>query len=86
MVRIIGIDPGLRRCGWGVIESEGNRLSYVAWAFLGLVPTVPGLEDRTLCVPFALVIVTAVRELRERPAASAVGTARDWDSSALARP
>jgi crossover junction endodeoxyribonuclease RuvC len=30
MVRIIGIDPGLRRCGWGVIESEGNRLSFVA--------------------------------------------------------
>src|SRR4029079_9931930 len=30
MVRIIGIDPGLRRCGWGVIESEGNRLIYVA--------------------------------------------------------
>lgn len=29
-VRIIGIDPGLRRCGWGVIESTGNRLSYVA--------------------------------------------------------
>jgi crossover junction endodeoxyribonuclease RuvC len=30
MVRIIGIDPGLRRCGWGVIESEGNRLRYLA--------------------------------------------------------
>jgi crossover junction endodeoxyribonuclease RuvC len=30
MVRIIGIDPGLRRCGWGIIESEGNRLAYVA--------------------------------------------------------
>lgn len=29
-VRIIGIDPGLRRCGWGVIESVGNRLSFVA--------------------------------------------------------
>ena len=29
-VRIIGIDPGLRRCGWGVIESEGNRLRFVA--------------------------------------------------------
>lgn len=27
--RIIGIDPGLRRCGWGVIESLGNRLSFV---------------------------------------------------------
>ncbi len=30
LVRIIGIDPGLRRCGWGIIESAGNRLSFVA--------------------------------------------------------
>jgi crossover junction endodeoxyribonuclease RuvC len=29
-VRILGIDPGLRRTGWGVIEAEGNRLIYVA--------------------------------------------------------
>ena len=29
-VRIIGIDPGLRRCGWGIIESSGNRLVFVA--------------------------------------------------------
>jgi crossover junction endodeoxyribonuclease RuvC len=29
-VRIIGIDPGLRRTGWGVVESDGVRLSYVA--------------------------------------------------------
>ena len=29
-VRLLGIDPGLRRCGWGVIDSVGNRLSYVA--------------------------------------------------------
>ncbi|CDP52912.1 Crossover junction endodeoxyribonuclease RuvC [Devosia sp. DBB001] len=29
-VRIIGIDPGLRRCGWGIIESTGNRLTFVA--------------------------------------------------------
>ncbi|WFU41874.1 crossover junction endodeoxyribonuclease RuvC [Bradyrhizobium sp. CB82] len=29
-VRILGIDPGLRRTGWGVIEAEGNRLVYVA--------------------------------------------------------
>ncbi|RUT34654.1 crossover junction endodeoxyribonuclease RuvC [Arsenicitalea aurantiaca] len=28
--RIIGIDPGLRRCGWGVIESTGNRLAFIA--------------------------------------------------------
>lgn len=29
-VRIIGIDPGLRRVGWGIVASEGSRLSYVA--------------------------------------------------------
>lgn len=30
MIRILGIDPGLRRTGWGVIETDGVRLSYVA--------------------------------------------------------
>ncbi|SFK04189.1 crossover junction endodeoxyribonuclease RuvC [Methylocapsa palsarum] len=29
-IRIIGIDPGLRNLGWGVIEVEGSRLAYVA--------------------------------------------------------
>ncbi len=30
MIRIIGIDPGLRRTGWGIIESLGNSLRFVA--------------------------------------------------------
>lgn len=30
LIRIIGIDPGLRRTGWGIIESDGVRLAYVA--------------------------------------------------------
>jgi crossover junction endodeoxyribonuclease RuvC len=29
-IRILGIDPGLRRTGWGVLDVTGNRLSYVA--------------------------------------------------------
>jgi crossover junction endodeoxyribonuclease RuvC len=29
-MRLIGLDPGLRRTGWGVIEAAGNRLAYVA--------------------------------------------------------
>jgi crossover junction endodeoxyribonuclease RuvC len=29
-IRIIGLDPGLRRTGWGVVDCEGNRLTYVA--------------------------------------------------------
>lgn len=34
--RILGIDPGLQKCGWGVIESEGNRLRFIA---SGLIKT-----------------------------------------------
>ena len=30
MPRLLGIDPGLRFTGWGVIESDGNRLRHVA--------------------------------------------------------
>ena len=29
-IRILGLDPGLRRTGWGVIAVEGSRLTWVA--------------------------------------------------------
>lgn len=29
-MRVIGIDPGLRSLGWGVIEVDGSRLGHVA--------------------------------------------------------
>ncbi|HET7411049.1 MAG TPA: crossover junction endodeoxyribonuclease RuvC [Pararhizobium sp.] len=29
-IRIIGIDPGLRRTGWGIVETLGNTLRFVA--------------------------------------------------------
>ena len=29
-MRVIGIDPGLRRTGWGVVDVEGTRLRHVA--------------------------------------------------------
>jgi crossover junction endodeoxyribonuclease RuvC len=28
-IRILGIDPGLRRTGWGVVEVAGNRLGFL---------------------------------------------------------
>lgn len=49
MARIIGIDPGLRRCGWGVIESEGNRLTYVACGTL-TPPTDLPLAERLVLI------------------------------------
>jgi len=35
-MRILGIDPGLQKTGWGIIDSEGHRLSFVA---CGLIKT-----------------------------------------------
>lgn len=29
-MRLLGLDPGLRVTGWGVIDTEGNRLRWVA--------------------------------------------------------
>ena len=34
--RILGIDPGLQKTGWGVIERQGSRLSFIA---SGLIKT-----------------------------------------------
>lgn len=44
LVRIIGIDPGLRRCGWGIVESAGNRLSFVASGTVCPKATLPLAE------------------------------------------
>ncbi|GBQ05380.1 crossover junction endodeoxyribonuclease RuvC [Saccharibacter floricola] len=30
MIRLLGLDPGLRFMGWGVIDVDGNRLRHVA--------------------------------------------------------
>lgn len=29
-MRLIGLDPGLRNTGWGIIDVQANRLSYIA--------------------------------------------------------
>jgi crossover junction endodeoxyribonuclease RuvC len=29
-MRLLGLDPGLRHTGWGIVEAAGNRLTYVA--------------------------------------------------------
>ncbi len=39
-MRILGIDPGLQKMGWGIIESEGSSLRFLA---CGFVKTQTGL-------------------------------------------
>ena len=29
-IRILGVDPGLRRTGWGIVEIAGNALTFIA--------------------------------------------------------
>lgn len=44
-VRILGIDPGLRRCGWGVVDMKAGRAGYVACGVVA-PPTNAALSDR----------------------------------------
>ncbi len=40
-IRIIGVDPGLRSMGWGIVEVLGSRLAYVASGTLHSSPKMP---------------------------------------------
>ncbi len=43
-IRILGIDPGLRQTGWGVIEQAGARLSHVAHGVIAAQTALPMAE------------------------------------------
>jgi crossover junction endodeoxyribonuclease RuvC len=55
-VRILGIDPGLRRTGWGVIEVEGNRLVYIGCGSVEPPDNLP-LSSRLLAIHEGLAAV-----------------------------
>ncbi len=44
-MRLLGLDPGLIRTGWGVIDADGNRLRYVACGLIA-VPAADSLALR----------------------------------------
>jgi len=48
-IRILGIDPGLRRTGWGVIDVDGNRLIYVGCGSVESRDSLP-LAERLLAI------------------------------------
>lgn len=47
-MRVLGIDPGLRNLGWGVIDVVGARLSHVANGICHSAPGVDGAGDLAL--------------------------------------
>ncbi|MEE2525902.1 crossover junction endodeoxyribonuclease RuvC [Hyphobacterium sp. HN65] len=48
-IRILGIDPGLRHTGWGIIDVSGTRLSRVADGTISPAPDL-ALADRLLAI------------------------------------
>ena len=77
-MRVIGIDPGLRRMGWGVIESDGGRLRHIANGTC--LSQGVALADRLLSLHGALTeIVAAIsptRPLWSRPLSIAMARRR----------
>ncbi|MGE0416508.1 MAG: crossover junction endodeoxyribonuclease RuvC [Acetobacteraceae bacterium] len=67
MTRLLGIDPGLRFTGWGVIEVDGNRLRHIADGVIA-TDAGQGVPDRLK------VLHDALAELldQHRPAEAAV--------------
>jgi len=66
-IRILGIDPGLRNTGWGLIEATGSRLTYVGCGSIH-TDAATSLADR-----LALIHRSIARLVDdERPAEAAV--------------
>lgn len=57
-IRILGIDPGLRRTGWGIVSVEGSRLGFIACGSIHPPTTLP-LSERLKLVHDGLASVLA---------------------------
>ena len=66
-MRLLGLDPGLRRTGWGMVEADGNALRFLG---AGVVATDPADDLATRLDA----LYRGLREVvaRERPSAAAV--------------
>ena len=58
-IRILGLDPGLARMGWGVVALEGTRLSHVGHGVIATRAAI-GLGARLLALHRELCTVIAV--------------------------
>ncbi len=52
-MRVLGLDPGLRHTGWGVIDVSGNRLTHVA----------DGVVHAAIDQPLAMRLVALFRQI-----------------------
>jgi crossover junction endodeoxyribonuclease RuvC len=62
--RILGLDPGLRRTGWGVVEAHGSRLRWIAHGVVKAPESGP-LSARLLALMEAVAEVCAAHACHE---------------------
>ena len=60
-VRILGLDPGLRRTGWGVVTVAGARIAHVAHGVIAPKESLP-FAERLLTLFEGLTAVIAAHE------------------------
>ncbi len=63
-IRIIGLDPGLRCTGWGVVACEGSRLTHLAHGVIKSPDTGP-MAERLLYLFDAICTVIAAQAPHE---------------------
>lgn len=63
-VRILGIDPGLGNTGWGIIESERDRVRFIACGTVTTDAAAP-LSERLKALHEGLAAVTALHRPHE---------------------
>lgn len=66
-IRILGIDPGLRHTGWGIITLEGSRLRRVADGCISAKTGLP-LSERLMVIHAGLEAVIAEHQPHEAAA------------------
>ena len=54
-MRVLGLDPGLRHTGWGIIDVSGNRLTHVA----------DGVVSAPVALPLSERLVSLFRQITE---------------------
>ena len=79
-MKVLGIDPGTRRLGWGVVEKTGTRLTHVAHGVIRANEAEP-LCDRLVVIERELVAVVAAHA-PERASVESIFFAKDAQAAA----
>jgi crossover junction endodeoxyribonuclease RuvC len=58
-VRILGLDPGLRRTGWGVVTLSGARLAHVAHGVIAPKDNLPFAERLLILFEGLVAVISA---------------------------